>query len=60
MRRKDTIVVKISLDYEDALLLEALSEKQNKYKGDIVHNYLMQSQEWRQLKEKIKQFKLDI
>lgn len=60
MRRKDNIVVKISLGYEDALLLEALSEKQNKYKGEILQKYLMQSQEWQQLKEKIKQFKLDI
>jgi hypothetical protein len=58
-RRKDTVMVKASLEMEDALLLDILQEKKQKSKGIILQEFLLDSPKWQELKKKVKDFKDD-
>jgi len=59
MRRKDTVMIKASLEMEDALLLDILQTKKNKSKGLILQEFLLDSPKWKELKQKVRDFKED-
>ena len=56
MRRKDTIEMRAYVDTTAALLIDELSKKRRKPKGEIISDLLADSPKWQELLKKFQEF----